>query len=249
MALRADAPAEPLPDRGRRTWLHHGSSLSQGSGAASPTGTWPAVAAAAAGVDLVNLGLAGSALLDPFTARALRDTAADVISIKIGINVVNTDLMRLRAFGPAVHGFLDTVREGHPDTPLLVVTPVLCPMHEDTPGPTAFDPAALREGRLRFRATGDPAERLQGKLTLQVIRDELAHIVTERRAQDPDLHLLDGRELYGEADALEHPLPDGLHPDADTHRLMGSRFAALAFAAGRPLSAGPRRRSDQRVRP
>jgi hypothetical protein len=39
-----------------------------------------------AGVDLVNLGLAGSALLDPFTARTMRDTPADLVSVKIGIN-------------------------------------------------------------------------------------------------------------------------------------------------------------------
>lgn len=98
-------------------WLHHGSSISHGSNAATPTGTWPAVAAARAGVELHNLGFGGSALLDPFIGRVLRDTAADLISIKLGINLVNTDLMRRRALGPAVHGLLDTVREGHPDTP------------------------------------------------------------------------------------------------------------------------------------
>lgn len=133
MALRADAPVEPAPDAGRRVWLHHGSSISHGSDAASPTTTWPALAASLGGVELINLGLGGGALLDPFTARAMRDTPADLISVKVGINVVNADLMRLRAFGPAVHGFLDTVREGHPTAPLLVVSPVLCPVHEDTP--------------------------------------------------------------------------------------------------------------------
>ncbi|NMO36451.1 lipase [Streptomyces sp. GMY01] len=240
VALRTDAPVQPVPDRGRRVWLHHGSSISHGSDAASPTTTWPALAAARAGVELINLGLGGSALLDPFTARALRDTPADLISLKIGINLVNTDLMRLRAFGPAVHGFLDTVREGHPTTPLLVVSPILCPLHEDTPGPSVPDLTALAAGRLRFRAAGDPAERAAGRLTLAVIRDELARIVEQRAAEDPHLHHLDGRELYGEPDAAELPLPDGLHPDAATHRRMGERFAELAFAAGGPFAAdGP----------
>ncbi|MFD5752964.1 GDSL-type esterase/lipase family protein [Streptomyces sp. NPDC127033] len=238
VALRTDAPVEPAPDWGRPVWLHHGSSISHGSDAASPTTTWPALAASLAGVELINLGLAGSALLDPFTAGALRDTPADLISIKIGINLVNADLMRLRAFGPAVHGFLDTVREGHPATPLLVVSPLLCPIHEDTPGPAAMDPSALGEGRLRFVATGDPAERAQGKLTLGVIRDELARIVTQRAAEDPHLHHLDGRALYGEADSAELPLPDGLHPDAATHRRIGERFAALAFAPDGPFRNG-----------
>ncbi|MFG2310537.1 GDSL-type esterase/lipase family protein [Streptomyces sp. NPDC048566] len=229
LALRTDAPVEPAPDRGRSVWLHHGSSISQGSDAASPSTTWPALAASRAGVDLINLGLGGSALLDPFTARTLRDTPADLISLKLGINVVNTDLMRLRAFTPAVHGFLDTVREGHPTTPLLLVSPILCPIHEDTPGPSLPDTAALSEGRLRFRAGGDPAERASGRLTLGVIREELASIVARRAPDDPHLHYLDGRALYGEADAAALPLPDALHPDAATHRLMGERFARLAF--------------------
>ncbi|MEU8732413.1 GDSL-type esterase/lipase family protein [Streptomyces tendae] len=227
VALRTDAPVEPAPDPGRRVWLHHGSSISHGSDAASPTTTWPALAASLGGVELVNLGLGGGALLDPFTARAMRDTPADLISVKIGINVVNADLMRLRAFGPAVHGFLDTIREGHPTAPLLVVSPILCPVHEDTPGPLAPD---FTQGRVRFVATGDPAERASGKLTLNVVRDELSRIVAQRAADDENLHYLDGRELYGQADAADLPLPDDIHPDAATHRLIGERFAKLAFA-------------------
>jgi hypothetical protein len=148
---------------------------------------------------------------------------------------VNTDLLRLRAFGPAVHGFLDTIRDGHPDTPLLVVSPLLCPIHEDTPGPGAFDLEALAAGRVQFRATGDPAEvngTGTGKLTLQVIREQLARIVADRTADDPRLFLLDGLELYGPQDAEELPLPDGLHPDGPAHRLIGERFAVAAGGLG-----------------
>lgn len=238
LALRTDAPVEPAADRGRRVWLHHGSSISHGSNAASPSTTWPALAASLGGVELVNLGLGGSALLDPFTARAMRDTPADLLSVKIGINLVNADLMRLRAFTPAVHGFLDTLREGHPRTPLLVVSPILCPIHEDTPGPSVPDFSDIAAGRLRFRAAGDPAERAAGKLTLNVIREELARIVAQRAAEDPYLHHLDGRELYGEADAAELPLPDALHPDAASHRRIGERFAASVFTEGGPFGTG-----------
>ncbi len=131
-------------------WLHHGSSISQGSDAESPTTTWPALAASLGGVELVNLGFGGSALLDPFVARTMRDLPADLVSVKLGINVVNQDLMRLRAFGPAVHGYLDTIRDGHPDTPLLVVSPVLCPIHEDTPGPSAPGLQRVRRGEDRL---------------------------------------------------------------------------------------------------
>ncbi|MET9776462.1 SGNH/GDSL hydrolase family protein [Streptomyces sp. NPDC006367] len=235
ISLRTDAPVEPAPDHGRKVWLHHGSSLSHGSNAAHPTGTWPALAARRARVELVNLGFSGSALLDPFTARAMRDTPADLISVKVGINIVNTDAMRLRAFVPAVHGFLDTVREGHPTTPLLLVSPLLCPVQEDTPGPLAPD---FADGTLRFRATGDPAERAAGRLTLNVIRDALARIAEERAADDPHLHHLDGRALYGEKDHAEFPLPDGVHPGPDGHRRIGENFARLVFGRGGPFAGG-----------
>ncbi|GAB3903816.1 hypothetical protein GCM10029964_096350 [Kibdelosporangium lantanae] len=222
VALRTDAPVEETPVT-RRVWLHHGSSISHGSNATHPTGTWPAVAAARAGVDLVNLSFSGSALLDPFTARAMRDVPADLISVKIGVNLVNKDVMRLRAFGPAVHGFLDTIRDGHPTTPLLVVSSILCPIHEDTPGPCAMtiDPDTKRAS---FYATGVSEP---GRLTLRMIRDELKRIVQQK--DDPHLHYLDGRELYGEDDADRLPLPDALHPDGETHRLIGERFADLVF--------------------
>ncbi|WP_326727891.1 GDSL-type esterase/lipase family protein [Streptomyces phaeochromogenes] len=229
IALRTDAPVEPAPDNGRKVWLHHGSSISHGSNAAHPTAIWPALAASRGGVELVNLGFGGSALLDPFTARAMRDTPADLISLKIGINVVNADAMRLRAFTPAVHGFLDAIREGHPTTPLLVVSPVLCPIQEDTPGPLAPE---LDGGTLRFKATGDPAERAAGRLTLNVIRDELARVVEQRAADDPNLHYLDGRDLYGEKDHAEFPLPDAIHPDPAGHRRIGENFARLVFGEG-----------------
>ncbi|MFD9013434.1 lipase, partial [Streptomyces sp. NPDC059552] len=64
----------------------------------------------------------------------------------------------------------------------------------------------------------------------------LAVLGRGRAADDPNLRLLDGRALYGEQDAVELPLPDGLHPDAAAHRRMGERFAALAFAADGPFA-------------
>ncbi|KJY28980.1 hypothetical protein VR46_37535 [Streptomyces sp. NRRL S-444] len=59
----------------------------------------------------------------------------------------------------------------------------------------------------------------------------------QRAADDPHLHYADGRELYGEADFADLPLPDQLHPDAATHRRMGDRFAELAFGTGGPFTA------------
>lgn len=228
VALQADAPVAAAPPVGP-VWVHHGSSISHGSLAATPTGIWPVVAARAAGVQLRNLGFGGSALVDPFMARVIRDAPADLISVKLGINVVNLDAMRLRSLVPAVHGFLDTTRDGHPDTPLLLVSPVFCGIHEDTPGPGAVDPAGFAAGEMRFIATGTPGDTAAGRLTLTVIRDAMEQLVAAR--DDANLGYLDGLSLYGPDDAERLPLPDGLHPSAEAHALIGSRFAARAFGA------------------
>jgi hypothetical protein len=231
--LRTDAVVHPSP-RTRPLWLHHGSSISHGSNAATPAGIWPAVAARHAGVDLRNLGFGGSAVVDPFMARVIRDAPADFISVKLGINVVNLDAMRLRAFVPAVHGFLDTIRDGHPHTPLVLISPIFCGIHEDTPGPSAPDPGTLGTDHVRFIATGRSEDQQQGRLTLRVIRDALASIA-DRRGSDPDLHYLDGTRLFSDEDAQRHPLADDLHPGTAAHQLIGTRFAEYAFPSDGPF--------------
>ncbi|MFF2846641.1 GDSL-type esterase/lipase family protein [Streptomyces sp. NPDC058001] len=229
VALRADGEVlAPLPD-GRRRWVHHGSSISHCIDADGPTGTWPVVAAALGGVEVINLSQAGNALLDPYVARTIRDLPADLISLKVGINIVALAAFRLRTFGPAVHGFLDTVRDGHPDTPLLLVSPVSCPAVEETPGPAAVGPDGM------VAALGDPADVAAGALTLAVVRAELARIVAARGARDPHLHYLDGRALLGPDEVDD--LPDGLHPGAAAYRRMGKRFAAHAFADDGPFAS------------
>ncbi|WP_336319949.1 GDSL-type esterase/lipase family protein [Streptomyces lavendofoliae] len=227
VALRADGEVlAPLPD-GRRRWVHHGSSISHCLEADGPTGTWPVVAASLGGVEVINLSQAGNAMLDPYVARTIRDMPADLISLKVGINIVGLATFRLRTFGPAVHGFLDTIREGHPDTPLLLMSPVNCPAFEETPGPTAMGP----DGKIT--ALGDPADVARGALSLKVVRDELSRIVGARRVRDPHLHYLDGRELLGPDEVDD--LADGLHPTAAAYRRMGKRFAAHAFADNGPF--------------
>ena len=233
--LRTDAAVGPAPRAGLR-WLHHGSSISHGSNATTPARTWPALAARRGDVDLRNLGFGGSSFVDPFMARVIRDTPADLISVKLGINVVNADAMRMRAFVPAVHGFLDTIRDGHPTTPLLVISPIYCDIHESTPGPGTFDPESFARGQARFAASGQPGDQAQGRLTLTVIRDALASLVAGRN--DPNLQYLDGTTLYGQTDSVEHPLPDALHPDTATHELIGRRFAEHSFLLNRALAPG-----------
>jgi len=229
--LRLDdgASIEGPPSTERRRWVHYGSSISHCMEAEHPTGVWPAVAARAADVDLYSLGLAGQCHLDQFTARAIRDLPAELISLKLGINLVNADSMRERAFVPAVHGLLDTIRDGHPDTPIVVVSPIICPVAEDHPGPT------LPNIEGTFDVIDRPDELMVGALSLTRIREWLEIVVGQRRQSgDQHLHYLHGHELFG-ADDLDD-LPDGLHPNSAGYRRIGERFAAYAFAFDGPFA-------------
>lgn len=238
VGLSSDAPLHPPLDD-RPVWVHHGSSISQCGEALAPTLTWPAVAAAAGGVSLRSLGFSGNAVGDPFVARTIRDLRADLISVEIGINVVNGDLMRRRMFEPVLHGFLDTVREGHPETPLLVIGPIPCPAHENAPGPTVIDPLTGQ-----CASAGNVGELDRGGLSLAVVRDALGSVL-RARDDDANLHYLDGRALLADAETLD--LPDGLHPNADAYVRMGHRFAAAAFAPAAVLD--PRREALAQGRP
>lgn len=231
-SIRADA-ALALPEDPRPVWLHYGSSISHGFNAYGPTGTWPAVAATVADQNLVNLGFSGSALLDSFVAEAIRDQSADLISLKIGINVVNHDAFRARTFVPAIHAFLDIVRQGHPTTPLWVVSSVLCPIVEDRPGPTVL----VGEPGARAAVTNAlPEDAVSGRMSLSLTRDLLRLVVESRAATDPNLHYLDGRELYGEPEFEAMPMRDALHPDPAAQLHIGKRFAQLVFGATAVIS-------------
>lgn len=188
-------------------------------------GTWPAVAARLGGVALQNLGFGGNCHLDPFVARTIRDQPADRISLKIGINIVNMDSMRERVFEPALHGFLDTIREGKPDTPILVISPIFCPSAENNPGPTVPGD----DGKFKT-LPGYEALRV-GSMSLSRMR-EIIETIIEARHKAGDLHLsyLNGLELFGPDDAGD--LPDDLHPNPTGYIRIGERFNAAVFAPG-----------------
>jgi len=229
-ALRIDdgARIEPTPTRLRRRWVHHGSSISHCMEASSPTQTWPAVAARLADVELLNLGLGGNCHLDQFVARTMRDEPADVLSLKVGINVVNMDSLKERTFAPALHGFIDTVRDGKPHTPFLIASPIYCPSAETHPGPT------IPNAHGKFVTLPGHQEIRNGSLTLQQMRTIIREVVATRRKHgDTNLHYLDGLELFGADDAAD--LPDDLHPNGAGYVRMGERFYGLAFGQMQPL--------------
>jgi hypothetical protein len=226
LLLDEGAGVGPAPPDERPRWVHYGSSISHCMEADQPALIWPAVAARIAGVNLQNLGFAGQCHLDQFVARTIRDSDADVVSIKTGINVINMDSMRERVFESALHGFLDTVREGKPDTPIQLISPIFCPSAEDHPGPTIPN----EEGR--FVTIPGSREIREGCMTLRRAREIIEGVAQQRRdAGDEYLHYLSGLSLFGETDAAD--LPDDLHPNPAGYIRMGERFASrLATLAG-----------------
>jgi hypothetical protein len=188
--------SRPSPDT-RPRWVHHGSSISHCLETQSPTSTWPAVAARRLGLAGVNLGFAGAAMFDPFVGKVIRDFPAELISVKMGVNVVGGQTLSPRGFLSAAHGYIDTIREKHPTTPLVIVSAIHCPLFE-----TSSDDRPL---------------------SIQSTRKLLAQVVS-MRADDPNLHYLDGRQLLGGDEA--EMLPDDLHPNEAGYQRMGERFAA-----------------------
>ncbi|MEV4287158.1 SGNH/GDSL hydrolase family protein [Nonomuraea bangladeshensis] len=226
ISLGSDAAIRPPSTGDSPRWIHYGSSISHGLEASSPDRTWPARVALENGWRLRNLSFGGNAQLDPFIARMIRDSPADLITLKVGINLVNADSMRARTMLPAVHGFLDLIRDGHPDTPIILITAIACPAHEHTPGPTV--------DRGGSAAGADRAlEKDGGALTLFETRRIIERVHADRRAGDSRLHLLDGRRLLGDEDT--GLLGDGLHPTEEGLALIARRFRSAV--AGMPALA------------
>lgn len=193
------APAEDQRPR----WITYGSSITQCRTAASPTQTWPAIAARTHNLNLTCLGFGGQCHLDPMMARTIRDLPADYLSMCVGININGGATLNARTFGPGIIGFVQIVREKHPDTPLVLMSPICSPPRESVPNSVGF--------------------------TLELMREEVAAAVDALQAHgDKNVHYVDGLTIFGPDDA--HLLPDELHPNAEGYRLMGERFAEKVVA-------------------
>ena len=189
------APAPPRP-----RWVVYGDSVAEGWIASAPALAWPAIAGRAQGLDVVNLGYAGAARGEIASAEQVAGLRADVITICHGTNCWTRTPHSVGVFRETVAAFLDIVRQEHPATPLLVVSPVVRPDAEATPN--------------RLGAT------------LADLRAAMEDVVRQRSAAgDGRLDLLSGLDLIG----AEH-LGDGIHPNDDGHRRMADAVGAAARA-------------------
>lgn len=114
---RALLAPDPLPPSAA-AWIAYGGRLTQRATAAGPAGTWPARVARRQAWRLTNLGFADAARLDLAVARALRSAPADLITLELAETVRELDRP-----GPALCGFVETLRDAHPRVPLAVLVP------------------------------------------------------------------------------------------------------------------------------
>ena len=102
--------------------------------------------------------------------------------------------MNPRTFRPAIIGFVQIVREKHPDTPFAVIPPIFSPPLE--------------------------SERNAVSLSLTNMQQQVARAVDDLKSSgDANVYYVDGLRLFGKD--LAHMLPDDLHPNAEGYKPLG----------------------------
>jgi lysophospholipase L1-like esterase len=190
---------EPPPPQPR--WIAYGDSLAEGWVASRPDGAWPAITGRQHGLDVVNMGYAGSARGELVSAEHVGDSAADVISITHGTNCWTRIAHSAGQMRENTRAFLEVVRQFHPVTPIVLASPVVRPDAESTPN--------------RLGAT------------LADLRAAMEDVGRERIERgDTHLTLVAGGPVLGP----EH-LADGIHPGDEGPERMAVVFGRAVAAA------------------
>lgn len=198
-----DGAAWHIPEEDiRPRWIAYGSSITQCNAAFSPAQTWPALVARRCGLDLTCLGYSGNCHIEPMVARMIRDQPADIISLCLGINVYGGASLNPRTFRAAVIGFVQILREKHPDTPIVLMSPIWSPAREQVKNAAGFTLVEMRE---------EIKEALDSMIPLG----------------DNHLHYVNGLSIFDET--LAEQLPDDLHPNGPGYVTMGNNYTELVM--------------------
>lgn len=201
--VRAAAGGAIEPGPALPRWIAYGDSITEGWTVSSPGRSWSMVAARRHGLDVTNMGYSGSARGEIPSAEEIAALPADVITLAHGTNCWTRIPFSTGMFREGLIAFLDIVRQGHPDTPIVAVSPITRPDAEATPnrlGATLVDLRAVFE---------------------EVVGDRIA-------AGDTRLSLVEGFPLV-----TPDQLDDGIHPGDAGHAAMAAAIGpAVAAAAG-----------------
>ena len=203
LEVRAAAGGAIEPGPALPRWIAYGDSITEGWTVSSPGRSWSMVAARRHGLDVTNMGYSGSARGEIPSAEEIAALPADVITLAHGTNCWTRIPFSTGMFREGLIAFLDIVRQGHPDTPIVAVSPITRPDAEATPnrlGATLVDLRAVFE---------------------EVVGDRIA-------AGDTRLSLVEGFPLV-----TPDQLDDGIHPGDAGHAAMAAAIGpAVAAAAG-----------------
>ena len=196
--LEVNGEVEPAPPQ--PLWIVYGDSVAEGWIASGPAMAWPAVAARDRGLDVVNMGYAGAARGEMASAEHVAEPRSDVITVAYGTNCWVRTPHSVGAMREGIAAFLEMARTKHPETPIVVTSPIVRPDAEGAPNPLGA--------------------------TLEHLREALEESVRERiAAGDLELELLPGRHLVHESQ-----LGDGIHPNDDGHRALAEAIGAAVAA-------------------
>jgi len=202
LMVETGAEVAAVPDD-RPRWVTYGSSISHCSGAHSPARTWPACVARKRNLNLTCLGYGGNCHMEPMVALMIRDLPADIITLKVGINIMGAASLSPRTFSQALIGMVRIIREKHPDVPIAVVSPIISPPRET-----------------QQNAVG---------MSLTIMRSELEHAVSLlRQCGDQKVNYFNGLCVFGE-DMVGKYLPDDLHPNGDGYEAMAENFDTAVY--------------------
>ena len=158
--------------------VFYGTSITQGGCASRGGMSYQAILGRMLNVDFVNLGFSGNGMGEPELARAVAAIDASCLVLDFAQNNPTVESLK-EVYAP----FLETIRSKHPQTPVLVITPIYS-SHESW----------ARDSRL------------------EGMRDLIRQVAAQRiAAGDGHLEIVEGTDLLGPSGG--DGLVDGTHPN------------------------------------
>jgi lysophospholipase L1-like esterase len=192
IGLDAEAQVQPAkPFAASEPVVFYGTSITQGGCASRPGMSYQAILGRMLNLDFVNLGFSGNGMGEPELARAVASLNASVFVLDFAQNNPTVDSLA-QVYAP----FLETIRSAHPETPVLVITPIYA-AHESW----------SRDARL------------------EDMRELIRKVAAQRiAAGDRHLEIIEGTDLLGPTRG--DGLVDGTHPNDLGFQWMAEGLAA-----------------------